>query len=165
MSHQITRALTIALFLFAATMPAGAQVEEPSVADQIRQVRSLVRSQFREILREELMLTEAERQAFWPLYERYSAEMGVINDRYLGVVTEYVDYYSRGELSDDLANRLIDQYFDVRLDVMKLRQSYVPKFRGTMTGIKVARFYQLENKVQAEVDAALASTIPLADPS
>jgi len=34
-----------------------------------------------------------------------------------------------------------------------------------MSSIKVMRFYQLENKISAEIDAALAVMIPLADPS
>ena len=38
------------------------------------------------------------------------------------------------------------------------------KFGKVMSSLKVMRFFQLENKVQAEVNAALAVTIPLADP-
>ena len=165
MSHQILRAatgITIAVaFLFCAT-PGTAQQTSADVTDQIREGQRLIRAEFRQFLLKEMKLSRDEEQAFWPLYERYSAEMRVINDRYFVVVAEYMDLYNRGQIDDAAANRLIDSYFNARLEVLKFRQSYVSKFRDVMSGVSVARFYQLENKVQAEVDAALAVGIPLA---
>ena len=55
-------------------------------------------------------------------------------------------------------------YFDVELAKLDKRRSYVPRFGEAMSDVKVMRFFQLENKVQAEVNAALALAIPLADP-
>ena len=65
---------------------------------------------------------------------------------------------------DAHAERLINTYFDVQQAILRKRHDYVKKFGEVMSGIKVMRFFQLENKVQAEVNAALAVTIPLADP-
>jgi hypothetical protein len=50
------------------------------------------------------------------------------------------------------------------MDALQVRQRYVRHFRKIIPGIKLLRFYQLENKIRAEVDAALALAIPLADP-
>ena len=58
----------------------------------------------------------------------------------------------------------MNTYFEVNQAVLRKRQEYVKKFSKVMSSIKVMRFFQLENKVQAEVNAALAVTIPLADP-
>jgi hypothetical protein len=52
----------------------------------------------------------------------------------------------------------------VQQALLRKRHEYVKKFGKIMGNIKAMRFFQLENKVQAEVNAALAVTIPLADP-
>jgi hypothetical protein len=43
----------------------------------------------------------------------------------------------------------------------KLRHAYLPKFRKALREKQVARYYQLENKIQAAVSYELAAEIPL----
>jgi hypothetical protein len=161
MSHLIHRAIAVVLLIVA--VPAFAQ-EGADVGAKIRETQALVASEFRQILREEMMLTDAESKEFWPLYERYSAEKRVINEPYLAGLIEYVDRYYNGDLSDEHAARLMNTYFDVQQAILKKRHDYVKRFSKIMSSVKVMRFFQLENKVQAEVNAALAVIIPLADP-
>jgi hypothetical protein len=163
MSHLIRRAATVALLLAAWSAAAFAQ-EGADIGAKIRETQAFVAKEFRQILQEEMMLTAEESAAFWPLYERYSAEKRVINEPYLAGLIEYVDRYYNGDLSDEHAARLMNTYFEVERAELKKRQDYVKKFGNVMSDIKVMRFFQLENKVQAEVNAALAVTIPLADP-
>jgi len=161
MSHLIPRAIAVVLLLAAA--PAFAQ-QGADVGAKIRETQALVAKEFRQILREEMMLTEAESKEFWPLYERYSAEKRAISEPYFAGLIEYVDRYYNGDLTDEHADRLMDTYFEVQQAILRKREEYVKKFGNVMSSVKVMRFFQLENKVQAEVNAALAVTIPLADP-
>lgn len=164
MSQLIRCAIASAFFLAIVPVPAIAQQDDVSITEKIRQAQTMIRSEFRQILRDEMMLNEDEKRAFWPLYERYSAEMRVINDRYLQIVAEYVERYYGADLSDDDAIRLMKKYFEVQIQIQQHRQKYFAEFIKIMSGIKATRLYQLENKVQAEVDSALAVAIPLADP-
>ena len=164
MSQLIRCAIASAFFLAVVPVPAIAQQDDVPITEKIRQAQTMIRSEFRQILRDEMMLNEDEKRAFWPLYERYSAEMRVINDRYLQIVAEYVERYYGADLSDDDAVRLMKKYFAVQIQIQQHRQKYFAEFIKIMSGIKVTRLYQLENKVQAEVDSALAVAIPLADP-
>ena len=161
MSHLMHRAIAVVLLL--AAVPAFAQ-EAADIGGKIRETQALVAKEFRQIIREEMMLTDAESKEFWPLYERYSAEKRVINEPYFAGLIEYVDRYYNGDLEDEHAERLMNTYFEVNQGVLRKRHEYVKKFGKVMSSIKVMRFFQLENKVQAEVNAALAVTIPLADP-
>jgi S-adenosylmethionine hydrolase len=161
MSHLIHRAIAVVLLL--AAVPAFAQ-QGADVGAKIRETQALVAKEFRQILREEMLLTDAESEAFWPLYERYSAEKRAINEPYFAALIEYVDRYYNGDLNDEHAERLMNTYFEVHQANLRKRQEYVRKFGNVMSKVKVMRFFQLENKVQAEVNAALAATIPLADP-
>jgi hypothetical protein len=161
MSHLIPRAIAVVLLI--AVVPAFAQ-EGADIGAKIRDTQALIAKEFRQILREEMILSDAEAAEFWPLYERYSAERRVVNEPYLAGLIEYVDRYYGGDLTDAHAERLMDTYFDVQQALLKKRHEYVKKFGKIMGNVKVMRFFQLENKVQAEVNAALAVTIPLADP-
>ena len=161
MSHLMHRAIAVVLLL--AAVPAFAQ-DAANIGAKIRETQALVAKEFRQIIREEMMLTDAESKEFWPLYERYSAEKRVINEPYFAGLIEYVDRYYNGDLEDEHAERLMNTYFEVNQGVLRKRHEYVKKFGKVMSSIKVMRFFQLENKVQAEVNAALAITIPLADP-
>ena len=161
MSHLMHRAIAVVLLL--AAVPAFAQ-DAADIGAKIRETQALVAKEFRQIIREEMMLTDAESKEFWPLYERYSAEKRVINEPYFAGLIEYVDRYYNGDLEDEHAERLMNTYFEVNQGVLRKRHEYVKKFGKVMSSIKVMRFFQLENKVQAEVNAALAVTIPLADP-
>ncbi len=161
MSHLPHRA--IAVVLLVAAVPAFAQ-ESADIGDKIRKTQALVAAEFRQILREEMLFTDAESKDFWALYERYSAEKRAISEPYFAGLIEYVDRYYNGDLTDAQAERLMNTYFDVQQAILTKRHEYVRKFGKIMSHVKVMRFFQLENKVQAEVNAALAVTIPLADP-
>jgi len=161
MSHLMHRAIAVVLLL--AAVPAFAQ-DAANIGAKIRETQALVAKEFRQIIREEMMLTDAESKEFWPLYERYSAEKRVINEPYFAGLIEYVDRYYNGDFRDEHAERLMNIYFEVNQGVLRKRHEYVKKFGKVMSSIKVMRFFQLENKVQAEVNAALAVIIPLADP-
>jgi len=164
MSQANVRSISVAITLCITMMlSTGVSAQQP-FRDSIEQAQTLIRGGVREILHQELLLTEEESEVFWPLYDEYTAELAVVSEVYVSVVSEFVDRYQAADLSDDDADRLLDQSLEIQMTVLKIRQDYLPRFREILSGVKVARFYQLENKVRAEVDAALALAIPLADP-
>ncbi len=132
--------------------------------ERIAIAMDLITAGSREVLEEELILTEKEETQFWPLYDKYAAERREIGQRYVRLIGAYLDRYQAGSLTDNDADLILDAYFDIEMDTLQVRQRYVRRFRRIMPGIKVARFFQLESKIRAEVDQALAVAIPLADP-
>ena len=91
--------------------------------------------------------------------------MRVVQDRYVQLVADYVGKYYDYKLTDADAKQILSDYFVIKEDLRNIQKSYVSKFDKIMSSINVMRFYQLENKISAEIDAALAIVIPLADPS
>ncbi len=165
MSQVNFRSISAAIVLCLAITFAPNLEAQQSFRDSIVQAQKLIRSGTRQILKDELHLDEQEQAAFWALYDEYDAELRKIGATYIDTVTEFVDLYQAGALTDDDADRLLDTYFDIQTAITQLRQRYLDEFRKILSGIQVMRFYQLENKVRAEVNAALALAIPLADPS
>ena len=57
--------------------------------------------------------------------------------------------------------KLMDEYMVIETLGPKLRQTYLPKFRKVLPEVKVARYYQIENKINAALMYELAKNIPL----
>ena len=57
--------------------------------------------------------------------------------------------------------QLVNDYLAAESDRIKLRREYLPQFAQTVPGRDVARFYQIENKMEAVVRYDLAGTIPV----
>ena len=159
-----TLAFTLLPLLLALADPALPQRAEQSNA-QVEAARQMIREGARQFIDEELMLTDEQAAKFWPLYETYRRDVIAIEDEYVELIRDFVQKYDRYALTDDDADAMIDRYFDIKVRVLQKRHQYAPQFREILPGTMVMRMYQLENKVQAEVDATLALLIPLADPS
>lgn len=164
MSQANFRSISAATVLCITMMLATHVGAQQTFRDSMEQAQTLIRSGVRQILHDELLLTEEESEDFWPLYEEYGAELAGVSKAYVSLMVEFVDLYQAGDLDDENAVRLLDDSLKMQMSVMEIRQKYLPRFREILPGVKVVRFYQLENKVRAEVDAALALAIPLADP-
>jgi hypothetical protein len=108
-----------------------------------------------------LQLTDDEATKFWPVYDRYQKEINAIGDRLLALIEEYTKSFS--ELSDDKSMKIVEDYLTIEADRVKVRRSYVDEFAKALPGRKVARFYQIENKIDAVVRYDLAATIPVID--
>lgn len=143
----------------------SAAQDQGASQEQVEAARALVREGARQIVRDELMLTDKEGSKFWPLYDKYRSEMLEVEDTYVDLLREFLQMYYGFSLTDDDAKEYVDTYFDIQGDILKIRKRYVRRFRKILPDIKVMRLYQIENKIRAEVDAALAITVPLAGPS
>jgi uncharacterized protein YnzC (UPF0291/DUF896 family) len=82
-----------------------------------------------------------------------------VNDRLLKLIQDYASNYN--SMTNETAKKLLDESLAVEAERQKVRQSYLPKFRQVLPETKVARFYQVENKIQAIVNYDLAAGIPL----
>jgi hypothetical protein len=122
-----------------------------------------VRTNRRALVAVNLSLSSQEAAQFWPLYDRYQAEIGAIGDRGMALVTDYVDHFA--DLSNEKALQLMTDYLGAEADRLKVRQSYLPEFAKILPGRTVARFYQIENKIDAVLRYDLAATIPVVEQS
>ena len=106
-------------------------------------------------------LTARSPPKFWPLYERYQKEINAIGDRLVAIVEDYTATFR--DLSNDKALQLIDDYLAVEAERIKVRRTYLDEFAKILPGRTVARFYQIENKMDAVLRYDLAATIPVVD--
>ena len=133
--------------------------------DEIAQGRAMVREARDAIIRSELQLTEEEAADFWPLYESYRAETNQAMDRLGDLIAEYLRRYEAADLTNDYAEKLVSDHMQIKQDLLAIQERSLPLFYKVLPALKVARFYQLENKINADIDIQLALAIPLVDPT
>ena len=79
-------------------------VENP----ELENARALLQAGRADIIREDLRMTDEESDGFWPVYEKYHAEIMVIRDRHAVMVAEFLLSYREGIFTDEFAeDRLV----------------------------------------------------------
>lgn len=156
-------AVAAALLISLAWNPgATAQVNEKfaDMTDEIEMLRSVSQTERKVIVAKAMALSDQEAAAFWPVYNDYRAEMFKVNDRLVKIITDYAA--QRDTLTDAQAKTLLNDHIKFEQDLLKIRKKYIAKFNKAMPMTKVARFYQIENKLDILQKVGLASQIPLA---
>ena len=153
---KVTLVLAGLVMVMASVFTVAAQ-EKP--ADDMQIVREKVRADKKLLVAENMQLTEAEAKAFWPVYDQYQNELFLLRTRTLKLINDFADAYEK--MSDETAKKLLDEFMTIESLGPKLRQAYLPKFRKALPEVKVVRYYQIENKIQAALFYEFAANIPL----
>jgi hypothetical protein len=113
------------------------------------------------LVADNMSLTDVEAKVFWPIYETYQKELHQINERLAKVINAYALEYKKGALLNETAKKLLNEALAIELAEVKLKQSYVSKFGKAFPVAKVARYIQIETKMQSVLYHELAGKIPL----
>lgn len=128
-------------------------------ADNMKIVAEKVRADKKLLVADNMQLTETEAKTFWPVYNHYQDELFLLRVRTVKLINDYRDAYDK--MTNDTARNLLDEYMKIEALTLKLRKAYLPRFREVLPEVKVVRYYQIENKVQAALVYEVAASIPL----
>jgi len=157
---MMTRLVTAFAIVVALVFPAMAQTTGTTNMDILRQK---IKADKKLVVAQNMMLTDAEGAAFWPVYDAYQKDLQQINQRIGAVVTAYAAAYNKGPVTNDVAKKLLDEALAVDDAEAKLKGSYVPKILAALPAMKAARYIQIENKIRAAIRYELAAGIPLVE--
>jgi hypothetical protein len=152
--------MVFSMMVLAAMVAAAPAFAQDKAADNMQIVLEKVRADKKLLVAENMQLTEAEGKAFWPVYDRYQDELFLIRVRTAKLITDYAAAYDK--MTNDDARKLLDEYMTIESLGVMLRQAYLSEFRKVLPEVKVARYYQIENKIQVALLYELARNIPLA---
>lgn len=150
-------------FLVQGVPVALAQEESDPVGALTEVVRSVLQTDRKAIVAENMELTRQEGEAFWPLYNEYQAEKAKVGDRLVALIRTYARSYAYDSLSDEKAKEMLKELLDVEKAKLKVKKKYVHKFEKVLPAQKALRFLQMENRMDAVILLNLARGIPLAD--
>jgi len=124
-------------------------------------LRDTIRANRKALIAVNLALTDEEAAKFWPVYDRYQKEISAVGDRLAALVEDYISHFR--DLSSEKALQLTGDYLAAEADRLQVRRSYLAEFAKILPGRTVARFYQIENKMDAVLRYDLAGTIPVVE--
>lgn len=132
---------------------------ESQVAEEIHLTRMLIDTERQALVTRGMDLTPGEMQRFWPLYREYRLETRKVGDRFVALLTTYADHYQN--MTDKVADKLLTEFVSIEKARARLKAQYLPKFKQVLPPRKVARFYQIENKLDIALLAEIAQAVPL----
>ena len=137
----------------------GVAIAQDKAADQMEILREKARADKKLVVATTLALTEGEAKAFWPVYNAYQSDMITHYDKLLSLIDRFTQAYDT--MTDQSATQLLNEYLALEANHVALLKAYVPRFQRVLPAVKVARLYQIENKIRALVNYDLARQIPL----
>ncbi len=148
---------SVACLALVFALPAQAQQER----DVIELIKSQISTQRQALVAENLNLTEAQTEAFWPLYREFQSKRGPLIDRRIKLLQDFRDNFDG--LTDEQSGDIIDRWLKLEDDIVKLRKQYVKKFRKILPEKSTLRYFQVENKLDTIIDYDLSRVTPLAE--
>jgi len=105
-------------------------------------------------------LTSNEAAKFWPVYDAYEKSMDSIEDRHVRELKEFAAKYNN--FTDADAKKKLDEVIAIQQARLDVQKEFIPQFRAVISQVKVTRFYQIDNKIQALIQCDIAQLVPLA---
>ena len=156
----ILLAVGIGLMAFAVAFPTPAWTQSQP-ADNMQILRDKIKADKKLLVAKNMELTESEAKAFWPVYEQYQKDLTAINRRILKLIEGYAADYQANTMTDEKAKKLTAEFVAIEKAEAGLQESYDPKLSKVLPAKKVARYFQIENKIRAALKYELAGEIPL----
>ena len=152
---DVARAVAGAVMVVLAAGFARAQ----TVKETLEVTRQAVESQRRVLVSGALPLTDAEADAFWPLYDAYEKERRPLDEQANKLLADFLA--AAATLTDGQARAMLDKALKVDEGRLRVRREYMDRMAKAIPPRKVARFYQIDNKLDSVVRADLAKQVPL----
>lgn len=113
----------------------------------------------RRLVADYLQLAPAEAAGFWPLYERLQVEWRALQRER----EEHIRNFGRdfAGMTDALALEYTQERLRHEERRLRLLRQYLPRFQAVLPARKLARYYQIEDKIHAAIGAETAVEIPL----
>lgn len=142
-----------------AAPPPAAAPDSDDLTSEVALTRAAIQVRRQALVTAAMDLDGKEAEAFWPLYRDYRNEMAKVGDRLVKLINDYADAYDT--ITDEQAGRMLDEYLSIQRATNEVKAAYVPRFRQILPARKVARFFQVDNKLDAVIQSKLAAGIPL----
>jgi len=140
-------------------MAQSAEKATDTAAAQIAQVRADIQKDRNAIVGAAMDLTDAQAGPFWELYSQYRAARKPAADRLAALIAEYAKTIDK--LDDAQATKLLNEMLSIQKQEAATKAEWAAKFQAKLPGKVVARFFQVDNKLDAIVLFQLAAEVPL----
>jgi hypothetical protein len=137
------------------------RVISPTITEEdIILLRQDLRAKKMQVIGQNMSLSDAEAQKFWPIYNHYVKDLQGVNDQKYALLKQYAQMWAT--MTDQDAMIYVRNWLEADGQAQALRLKYVPVVSQVLPGKKAATFFQLDRRLNMIIDLQLFSQIPLA---
>ena len=128
-------------------------------SDYVEMLKKDIQENSRQIVADNLTLTEEQAKIFWPLYDEYDAAYDKMVDERVDVIKEFMmNYYG---MDEETGKALITKTMDLKQKGIDVQKEYINKMMEVLPISVVGKFFQLDNRITAIIDIARMANLPL----
>ena len=154
----ILAATAIALALLALTPFCQAQNPSTNFDAALELARSEMPANRSAIIEAAMDFTPREAAEFWPLYRQYEYERLKLADLRDALIASYSANYVT--IGDDDAKQLAKEVLKCDAGLVELNKKYFRRFNKSLSAYTVAKFFQLEHRIDLAADVKLEPPYP-----
>jgi hypothetical protein len=137
------------------------KVINPTITDEdIALLRQDLRAKKMQVIGQNMPLSDAEAEKFWPIYNHYVKDLHEVNNQKYALLKQYAEMWST--MTDEDALIYVRHWLEADEQAQALRLKYMPVVSQVLPGRKAATFFQLDRRLNMIIDLQLFSQIPLA---
>ena len=159
--HKVVAALSLTFVVGAGVARAQTAQANQSVDAAIEQLRKDTRAEKADIISGSMGITATQAAAFWPLYKKYEEAQKAVGDEKVALIKDYAA--NQGSISEAKATEMVGKLQAIEDKSLAAKHAFVKSLAGVLPAKQVARYFQVENRIQLLADLALASQIPLVE--
>lgn len=162
---QIRAVLLMAALLSPFTLIAGSlklpTQEESEVIAMMQVADAQIGVRKRAVVAEQLALSPAQAERFWPVYDAHQQALSTLNRRRLDNILIYARAWSADSVDDRTASEVAKEAIAVEEDEAKLLKKTFRNACEVVSPAQAARYLQLEAKVRARMRYTETASVPL----
>lgn len=129
--------------------------------DYLEYSRSVLNSEKKAVVAEAMQLNDEQSKIFWPLYNEFNGKLYEVESKTYQVIMDYSKEYEN--MTDEKADELWNRAMKAQMERQKLIATYYAKFKKVLPAGLVVKYFQVENKIDVMIDAAIAMEVPLVE--
>jgi hypothetical protein len=150
--------------LAAAQAPAAKPAADPAkvraeIDKAVEAMRTDARAAKADILGKTMALDSKQAASFWPLYKQYEAEAKTLGDERLAIIQDLAEHFD--SLDEAKTKGLIERQVVLEDKKLALTKKYKDEMLKVLPAKTVARFLQVDSRLNKLVELTVASEIPL----
>jgi hypothetical protein len=159
--HKVVAALSLTFVVGVSLAHAQTSAQPKSVDAAIEQLRKDTRAEKADIISGSMGFTATQAAAFWPLYKKYEEAQKAVGDEKVALIKDYAAH--SGAMSEAKATEMVTRLQAIEDKALAAKHQFVKSLQAVLPAKQVARYYQVENRIQMLADLAIASEIPLVE--
>ncbi|MBB6463202.1 hypothetical protein [Flammeovirga kamogawensis] len=140
--------------------------QSPSLSTQVQgqnmdfeTIKTLIKAEKRGVLKENMNLSEAEAEKFWPVYDKYEYDQSKILNEQYALLKEYAESFET--LDAKRTDELMSIAFKLNKQEITLNQKYYKQMKKVVSTQTAARFSQIMSQLNTVIDLSMTQELPL----